>query len=73
VDNLLIPRSCTSSAWHSSLPLMGVSQVHLSLVKDMVVAWRRRMISLRDDSFGYLVVYLEEKEPSDFGGQSLIL
>jgi len=28
---------------------------------------------LEDDSIGYLVVYLEEKEPKDFLGQRFIL
>jgi len=32
-----------SSLWHLSLSLMAISLVQVSSVKDVVVAWRRRM------------------------------
>ena len=43
VDHLLVHCSWLSSLWHLSLSLMGVRWVESSSVKNLAVAWRRRM------------------------------
>ena len=52
--------------------MMGVSWVQPWMVKDVLVAWRRRTKKvshsrcLEFDPVGYLVVALEGKKPKDF-------
>jgi len=43
VDHLLVHCRWVSSLWDLSLSLMGVNWVQPSNVRDVAVAWRRRM------------------------------
>ena len=71
IDHLFVHCQWVSSLWALALSLMDVSWLQSSNVKDVLVAWRKRLKKcwvhdLEVDTYSYLVVYMKREESADF-------